>query len=104
MPTTKDSFLSRMAKEYVVEPYKRMRDKSEKELRAEQYMGTTKEEAKEMQDAYQATKGRKKALPAAPSGDGMKKGGKVKKYAKGGSASARADGCCIKGKTRGKMV
>ena len=28
----------------------------------------------------------------------------VKKMAKGGSASARADGCCIKGKTRGKMV
>ena len=25
-------------------------------------------------------------------------------YAKGGSASSRADGCCIKGKTRGKMV
>jgi len=31
---------------------------------------------------------------------GMKKGGKVKKMAKGGSASARADGCCIRGKTR----
>jgi hypothetical protein len=28
---------------------------------------------------------------------GMKKGGKV-------SASKRADGCCVKGKTRGKMV
>ena len=24
--------------------------------------------------------------------------------AKGGSASSRADGCCVKGKTRGKMV
>ena len=29
---------------------------------------------------------------------GMKKGGKVS------SASARADGCCVKGKTKGKMV
>jgi len=29
---------------------------------------------------------------------GMKKGGKVS------SASKRADGCCTKGKTRGKMV
>ena len=29
---------------------------------------------------------------------GMKKGGKVK------SASKRADGCCIKGKTRGRIV
>ena len=25
-------------------------------------------------------------------------------YAKGGSASSRADGCCVKGKTRGKML
>jgi len=38
---------------------------------------------------------------------GMKKGGKVKKMAKGGSvssASKRGDGCAIKGKTRGKLV
>ena len=34
-----------------------------------------------------------------------KKGGKVKtkKYAKGGTASSRADGCATKGKTRGKI-
>jgi hypothetical protein len=40
-------------------------------------------------------------------GLGMKKGGKVKKMAKGGSvgsASKRADGCAKRGKTRGKMV
>lgn len=37
--------------------------------------------------------------------EGMKKGGKVKKMAKGGStASKRADGCCSKGKTKGKFV
>lgn len=37
--------------------------------------------------------------------EGMKKGGKVKKMAKGGStASKRADGCCTKGKTRGRFV
>ena len=29
---------------------------------------------------------------------------KTKKMAKGGSASSRADGCCVKGKTRGKMM
>lgn len=35
----------------------------------------------------------------------MRKGGKVKKMAKGGSsASKRADGCAIKGKTKGRMV
>jgi hypothetical protein len=41
--------------------------------------------------------------------DGAKKasGGKVQKYAAGGSvssASKRADGCAVKGKTRGKFV
>lgn len=36
-------------------------------------------------------------------GQVMKKGGCVK-MAKGGSASKRADGCAIRGKTRGKMV
>jgi hypothetical protein len=38
---------------------------------------------------------------------GMKKGGSVKKMASGGkvsSASKRADGCAIKGKTRGRML
>jgi hypothetical protein len=36
---------------------------------------------------------------------GMRHGGKVKKMAKGGStASKRADGCCTKGKTKGRMV
>ena len=29
---------------------------------------------------------------------------KTKKFAKGGSASSRADGCAVRGKTRGKMV
>ena len=31
-------------------------------------------------------------------------GGKIKKMAKGGSASARADGIAIRGKTKGKLV
>ena len=38
---------------------------------------------------------------------GMKKGGAVKKMASGGkvsSASKRADGCAIRGKTKGRMV
>ena len=38
---------------------------------------------------------------------GMKKGGTVKKMAKGGStssASKRADGCAVKGKTKGRFV
>lgn len=37
-----------------------------------------------------------------PMGDTYKKGGKVK--SKVSSASKRGDGCCVKGKTRGRMV
>jgi hypothetical protein len=40
--------------------------------------------------------------------EGMKKGGPVKKMAKGGvvksSASSRSDGCVTKGRTKGRMV
>lgn len=32
------------------------------------------------------------------------KASKPKKMAAGGSASSRADGCCIKGKTRGRVI
>lgn len=42
-----------------------------------------------------------------PGGLGLKKGGVVKKYAKGGSvssASSRADGCAQRGKTKGRIV
>jgi hypothetical protein len=49
---------------------------------------------------------------AAGAGPNRAKGGpvkakaktKAKKYAKGGSVSARADGCATKGKTKGKFV
>ena len=44
---------------------------------------------------------------ALEAGEGMKRGGKVKKMAKGGkvsSASKRADGCATKGKTKGRFV
>jgi hypothetical protein len=35
---------------------------------------------------------------------GMKRGGKAKKMAAGGSASKRADGCAQRGKTKGRMI
>ena len=35
---------------------------------------------------------------------GEAKGGKMKKYAKGGSVSSRADGIAQRGKTRGKVL
>jgi hypothetical protein len=49
----------------------------------------------------------KAAAEQAAAEGGMKKGGKVKKMAKGGSvgsASKRADGIATRGKTRGRMV
>jgi hypothetical protein len=47
----------------------------------------------------------KKPGEASEAGEGMKRGGKVKKMAKGGStASKRADGCAQRGKTKGKFV
>ena len=45
-----------------------------------------------------------KARIAAAGATGAKRGGSIKKMAKGGSASRRADGCCSKGKTRGRFV
>ena len=49
---------------------------------------TSTEEAPKKKDPRDAVRGQK----------GYAKGGSV------GSASKRADGCCVKGKTRGKMV
>lgn len=40
----------------------------------------------------------------AAASERLKKAGKFAKGGKVSSASKRADGCCIKGKTRGKMV
>jgi len=35
---------------------------------------------------------------------GMRRGGRVKKMAKGGKVGGRGDGCCTKGKTKGRYV
>ena len=69
-------------RKYLVEPVKA----AGKRL-YENVMGTPEQNriAKEREDKRNATKG-------------MKKGGKVS------SASKRGDGCCIKGKTKGRMV
>jgi hypothetical protein len=53
----------------------------------------------EMKDAIRAER-KRAGLPT----ENMKKGGAIKKMAKGGStASKRADGIAVKGKTRGKI-
>ena len=47
---------------------------------------------------------KKKQAPGAKQAPSMKHGGAVKKMAKGGTASKRADGCATKGKTKGRFV
>ena len=64
-------------------------------------LGDTSEEDKKKMDAMQAEIDRlnKPAQTANnPQAQAMKKGGKVS------SASKRADGCCVRGKTKGRMV
>ena len=56
-------------------------------------------------DSFQAKVNR--FLGYGDEAEGKKKGGKVKAYKAGGkvsSASKRADGCCVKGKTKGRMI
>lgn len=66
--------------------------------------------AKSARDDMRAAKALRESVPyrareaEAYNDAGYKKGGKVKNMAAGGSASSRADGCAVKGKTRGTMV
>ena len=55
-------------------------------------------EAKESNDKDRQQQIDQSQPGVAPTSSGMKKGGKVS------SASARADGCCVRGKTRGRFV
>ena len=54
-------------------------------------------------DIYTADKGQPPMDYEGPTTPAMPKKGKAM-FSKGGSVSSRADGCCQRGKTRGKMV
>ena len=54
-------------------------------------------------DIYTAEKGQPPMDYEGPTTPAMPKKGKAM-FSKGGSVSKRADGCCQRGKTRGKMV
>ena len=58
--------------------------------------------ATKMNPGFMAMMAKKKA--GAKAEIPMKKGGAAKKMAMGGSASSRADGVAVKGKTKGKMM
>lgn len=68
------------------------------------------EDAKEADDAFGSARGQRSKFfgdldrfEEANEPKGLKKGGKVKKMAAGGTASKRADGIAQRGKTRGKI-
>lgn len=72
-------------------------------VKREAYMKANKErgiraEKKKEYELFGTTEQNIPAVDTMGNVTGMKKGGKV------GSASKRADGCCTKGKTKGKMV
>ena len=80
----------------VVDKVVNMRDKVKLSPRAKER--SEEERLKEMNDESDAS-GPDKFQPRYSEGDfGMKKGGKVS------SASSRADGCCVKGKTKGRYL
>ena len=69
--------------------------------------GKQKEAEKQLEETAKKVKEGK--IPAPSENDmgplpAKKKGGMIKKYSKGGTASARADGCAVKGKTKGRIV
>ena len=75
-----------------------------KELKLRQTYGPTQDERDRRERAELAAEA-KGTPPVYRSVDGKSGGmGPIKKMAKGGSASKRADGCCAKGKTKGRMV
>ena len=67
------------------------------------YAGKTPSKESQQAAADAAARRKEEQAPTTKTTMGKKKGGCVK-MAKGGSASARADGCAQRGKTRGTMV
>ena len=62
------------------------------------------EEAKRDAQDRKAAKLQEKAYNESLTSENKKKGGMTKMASGGMTASKRADGCCTKGKTKGKMV
>jgi hypothetical protein len=91
---------------------KRIQEQREREAQQLREQRTRQESyirEQQLRDHFRLRKGKESEfIPSlSPSVQNVRKGGLIKKYAKGGSvssASKRADGCVTKGKTRGKFV
>ena len=68
------------------------------EIRARQQAMVQEAKEEAMMDSAGKAYDQAMPAPAGPSGGGMKAGGKVS------SASKRADGCAIRGKTKGRII
>ena len=79
----------------VVEPVPKPKPKPEPKRRAKEPARPERPFRAEMMEGFG---GSMKELPRDPEGAPMSA------KAKGGTASSRADGCCKRGKTRGRMV
>ena len=82
-----------------------MSDKDPNQAAAEKLDKETKKvQAEQASSLDQASEKVRQGKIQPPTNDDMgplpKKGGMIKKYSKGGSASKRADGCAVRGKTR----
>jgi hypothetical protein len=60
--------------------------------------------AKKKKQGAAGKSGGAEEVVAMEAGEGMKRGGKVKKMAKGGTVSSRGDGIARKGKTKGRYI
>ena len=83
----------------MADPYKQAAEKLDKETKAAQVA-----QQASFDKATEAVRTGKIPAPTENDMGPLPTKTSSKKFAKGGSASKRADGCCIKGKTNGRMV
>jgi hypothetical protein len=87
----------------MAEQYKSMSPEDVREQKMRDNMGKAAEKARE-NSLGKADKPAPAPAPTPAPAPAPAPATTSKKMAKGGTASSRADGCCVKGKTRGKMM
>ena len=85
---------AKVARQTAMQPVREMQDIAKRRAAKESVMSSYKNAVEKARDAFMASRGK---APAVGATKVMKSGGTV-------SASKRADGCAVKGKTRGRIV
>ena len=78
-----------------------MADKDPNQMAAEKLDKETKKVQEEQAKQFDMSR---KNMPTENDMGPLPKKEPVKKFSKGGTASARADGCAVKGKTKGRII